>query len=62
MVSKDSIRVYTKVYPEFTKMSVVKTLREIEKKHGRLDSVTVHYYLALRMFGGLGKGKLRRMM
>jgi len=66
MVSKRTIENFARIYPEFTKESVRKALREIEKR-GKIDAITLDYYLRQKRFGGLGmsvtkKKKLKKVM
>ena len=59
-LTKVEIRTYIKTYPELTKGSVLKVMRQLKQKHGVLSSITMDYHLRPKKFGGLGKGKFKK--
>ncbi len=59
--TEGTVNWYASRYPEFTKKSVFNTIKQIERK-GKLNQILVDYYLKPKRFGGLGKGKLKRVM
>jgi hypothetical protein len=58
------IKNYRVVYAndEYTPESVKKVRKMIKRKHGRIDAITLNYYLAPMRFGGLGYGKLKMVI
>jgi hypothetical protein len=50
------------IYPMFTMKSITDAKKAIKKRHGRLDVITLDYYLRDKKFGGLGYGKLKKVI
>jgi hypothetical protein len=47
-------------FPEFTKQSIDKAIARDISEHGRVDSITLTYYLRPKKYGGLGMGVPKR--
>jgi hypothetical protein len=47
---------------EYTPQSVKKVRKMIKRKYGRIDAITLNHYLAPMRFGGLGLGKLKKVI
>jgi len=58
-IDKGVLKVYHRIYHEYTKPELLKLLKSIKKKTGRLDSITVSYYIRPKRFGGLDYGKMQ---
>jgi hypothetical protein len=53
------LRAYINEYTEYTPGSILDAAAEVAKKHGRVDAITLEFYLKPKKFGGLGMGKAR---
>jgi len=52
-ISEDAFRIYKKVYPNIKPSALRKKLKKIKKRAGRLDAITVEYYM--KPYKRLGK-------
>ena len=66
-VPKGAVAIYARSYPECTRASVAKALRDILHngdvrgfRPPRLDQITVNHYMVPARFGGLGYCRRRR--
>lgn len=59
-VTEREVAHYSKFYGDYTKASLLKVLKAVKRRFGKLDAITVDHYMKPKSYGGLGKGKLKR--
>jgi hypothetical protein len=55
-LTEDAVNFYMGIYPNYTPASVILALALVIAKHGKLDGITVNYFVVEPEYGGLGTG------
>jgi len=61
-ISKKILKSYYEAYPEIPKKKLKKELEGLKKRFGKLDAITVNYYLVSKFKKELGNKNLKRLV